>query len=56
LTEHDCADVDEIDGLYVLRCACGWQSSPARSAEAVGGEWDAHRVVDMPPAVSDGAP
>jgi hypothetical protein len=42
--DHTFERVDVDEGGYVLRCDCGWRSTPHVSAEAVGEEWDQHRM------------
>jgi hypothetical protein len=39
---HWCAEVEVVDGGYVLICACGWRSPAERSGALVGARWDAH--------------
>jgi hypothetical protein len=39
---HDFDRVEQLDGRYVLVCACGWCSAPSAHAGAVGVEWDDH--------------
>jgi hypothetical protein len=41
---HEFDRVVERAGRFVLRCACGWESEPSRSAEVVGTDWDRHRA------------
>jgi hypothetical protein len=41
---HEFDRVEERDGGFVLCCACGWESGTSRSAEAVGTDWDRHRM------------
>ena len=39
---HEFERVEEIDGSYVLVCACGWRSPADPSAAVVGTSWDEH--------------
>ena len=39
---HGFDRVEEIDGAYVLHCACGWRSVPHPLAAVVGTAWDEH--------------
>lgn len=40
---HDFDRVDEVLAGFVLRCRCGWASTPSWSAADIGHEWDRHR-------------
>jgi hypothetical protein len=42
--DHYCDVIDEVAEGYVLMCTCGWRSTPAPTAAAVGEEWDHHRA------------
>jgi len=42
---HEFERVEQVDGSYVLVCACGWRSPADPSAAVVGTSWDRHLTV-----------